>query len=200
MDDITIERSGSITRKLLMIFIPILVIVGFFAVTQIIIALNKKPEEKRRPFNPLAVLALNSLCQETGAYIVISSTHRHGYAKERISTFEQKFENTLNMLKTGMPELQNHIRLFLAPNDPHLQSWCTPYIKNYSRGEHIEHWLKIYKQYVKNFVIIDDENDMTESLMPHFVKINADIHGLAYFQLENYHQALDDGLISSILT
>lgn len=57
MDDIVIERSGGLTRKLLMIFIPILVIVGFFVVTQIIVALNKKPEEKRRPFNPLAVLA-----------------------------------------------------------------------------------------------------------------------------------------------
>lgn len=57
MDDITIERSGSFTRKALLILTPILIIVGFIVATQIIVFLNKKPEEKRRPFNPLAVLA-----------------------------------------------------------------------------------------------------------------------------------------------
>lgn len=57
MSEITVQRSGSLLRKLLVVGIPLLIVVAFFIVTQIIIAMNKKPEEKRRPFNPLAVLA-----------------------------------------------------------------------------------------------------------------------------------------------
>ncbi|WP_162143746.1 efflux RND transporter periplasmic adaptor subunit [Hellea balneolensis] len=44
-------------RKFLMIFIPIAIVLGFFVLTSIIIALNKKPEEKKRSFNTLAVIA-----------------------------------------------------------------------------------------------------------------------------------------------
>jgi len=51
------ERQGGLLRKILIIAVPILIVVGFFVVTNIIIALNKKPEEKKRPFNTLAVMA-----------------------------------------------------------------------------------------------------------------------------------------------
>lgn len=44
-------------RKLLIILVPILIILGFIIATQIIVALNKKPEEQRKPWTPLAVLA-----------------------------------------------------------------------------------------------------------------------------------------------
>lgn len=54
---VTSAKSGSKLRKFLVILVPILIVVGFVVITQIIIALNKKPEEKRRPYNPLAVLA-----------------------------------------------------------------------------------------------------------------------------------------------
>lgn len=50
-------KQGSFLRKFLVIMVPILIIVGFVVLTFVIIALNKKPEEKRKPFNPLAVLA-----------------------------------------------------------------------------------------------------------------------------------------------
>lgn len=53
----TVKRSGGFLRKFLMIFIPIAIILGFFIVTSVIIALNKKPEEKKRAFNTLAVIA-----------------------------------------------------------------------------------------------------------------------------------------------
>lgn len=52
-----VKRSGGILRKLLIIFIPILVVVGFIVLGAVVIALNKKPEEKKRAFNTLAVMA-----------------------------------------------------------------------------------------------------------------------------------------------
>lgn len=51
------DQDRSLLRTLLLIALPVLIIVGFVAVMMIVIALNEKPEEKRRPFNPLAVLA-----------------------------------------------------------------------------------------------------------------------------------------------
>lgn len=47
----------SLKRRLVLIFTPILIIVGFAVLMQVIIAMNKKPEEKKRPFNTLAVMA-----------------------------------------------------------------------------------------------------------------------------------------------
>ena len=53
----TVQRKGGFLRKFLMIVIPIAIVVGFIIATQVIIAMNKKPEEKKRPFNTLAVMA-----------------------------------------------------------------------------------------------------------------------------------------------
>ena len=53
----TVEKKSGFLRKFLMIFIPIAIVVGFVILTSIIIALNKKPEEKKRAFNTLAVIA-----------------------------------------------------------------------------------------------------------------------------------------------
>ena len=50
------EKKGFL-RKLLIILIPIGIVVLFAVATSVIIALNKKPEEKKRPFNTLAVMA-----------------------------------------------------------------------------------------------------------------------------------------------
>jgi RND family efflux transporter MFP subunit len=50
-------KKRGLLRKTLIVLTPILIVFGFIAATSIFIALNKKPEEKKRPFNPLAVLA-----------------------------------------------------------------------------------------------------------------------------------------------
>jgi len=52
-----VERNKGFVRKLLIVLIPILIIFGFIAVAAVIIKLNKKPEDKKRPFNTLAVMA-----------------------------------------------------------------------------------------------------------------------------------------------
>lgn len=51
------ERSGGVLRKVLVITIPILIIVGFVVATSVYIALTKEPKEKKRSFNTLAVIA-----------------------------------------------------------------------------------------------------------------------------------------------
>jgi len=53
----TVKRSGSFLRKFLIVLIPILIVVGFIALGLVAIALNKKPEQKKRAFNTLAVMA-----------------------------------------------------------------------------------------------------------------------------------------------
>ncbi|WP_409433086.1 efflux RND transporter periplasmic adaptor subunit [Litorimonas sp. RW-G-Af-16] len=50
-------QQGGVLRKILMIALPILIVIGFIVLTIVVIALNKKPEEKKRPFTPLAVMA-----------------------------------------------------------------------------------------------------------------------------------------------
>jgi RND family efflux transporter MFP subunit len=47
----------SVLGWILLIAIPILIIIGFFVVTQIVIKANKKPKERKRSFNTLSVLA-----------------------------------------------------------------------------------------------------------------------------------------------
>jgi len=54
---IGVEKTGGFLRKFLIIMLPILIIVGFVVLSSVIIKLNKKPEEKKRPFNTLAVIA-----------------------------------------------------------------------------------------------------------------------------------------------
>lgn len=53
----TAQRSGGFLRKLLIILVPILVVVGFIVLGAVVIAMNQKPEEKKRAFNTLAVMA-----------------------------------------------------------------------------------------------------------------------------------------------
>jgi len=54
---IGVKKKSSFIRRLLIILIPILIIIGFVVTTAVIIKLNEKPEEKKRPFNTLAVMA-----------------------------------------------------------------------------------------------------------------------------------------------
>lgn len=52
-----VERSGGLLRKLLVILIPLLIVVGFIVLTAVLIKLNEKPQVKQRSFKPLAVIA-----------------------------------------------------------------------------------------------------------------------------------------------
>lgn len=50
-------KKRGLLRKFLVIITPILIVLGFIMGTGAFIAMNKKPEEKKRPFNTLAVMA-----------------------------------------------------------------------------------------------------------------------------------------------
>ena len=51
------EKQGGFLRKLLVVAVPILIVVGFIVATSAYIGANKKPKEKKRAFNTLAVIA-----------------------------------------------------------------------------------------------------------------------------------------------
>ena len=51
------EKQGGFLRKLLVIAVPILIVVGFIVATSAYISANKKPKEKKKNFNTLAVIA-----------------------------------------------------------------------------------------------------------------------------------------------
>ena len=51
------EKQGGFLRKLLVIAVPILIVVGFVVATSAYISANKKPKEKKKNFNTLAVIA-----------------------------------------------------------------------------------------------------------------------------------------------
>jgi len=53
----TVKRSGGFLRKFLIVSVPLAILFLFVFATFGIIAANKKPEEKKRPFNTLAVIA-----------------------------------------------------------------------------------------------------------------------------------------------
>jgi len=51
------ERKSGLLRKFLVVAIPIAIIAGFFVLASVVIAMTKKPKEKKRNFNTLAVIA-----------------------------------------------------------------------------------------------------------------------------------------------
>ena len=51
------EKQGGFLRKLLVVAVPILIVAGFIVATSAYIGANKKPKEKKRAFNTLAVIA-----------------------------------------------------------------------------------------------------------------------------------------------
>ena len=51
------EKTGGFLRKFLIVMLPVVIILGFIVLSAAIIKLNKKPKEKKRPFNTLAVIA-----------------------------------------------------------------------------------------------------------------------------------------------
>jgi len=55
--DMSTGKSGGVLRKILVIFIPIAIIIGFILATSIIVKANEKPKEKKRKFNTFAVMA-----------------------------------------------------------------------------------------------------------------------------------------------
>ena len=56
-DSSAVRRSGGWRKKLLVILVPLLIVVGFIILTFALIAANQKPQVKQKSFKPLAVTA-----------------------------------------------------------------------------------------------------------------------------------------------
>ena len=100
--------------------------------------------------DPLCVDRINFLCDKFGAKIVVSSDWRI------VSDWQNRLE------KAGLKNIIDKTPITIFGQ----------YGKyNYTRGEEIQMWLDWHPG-VKNYVIIDDRNDMMGNQLDHFVKIN----------------------------
>lgn len=101
--------------------------------------------------DPLCVKRINLLCEKTGAKIVVSSDWR-------IAT---NWQNRLE--RAGLENIIDKTPITVFGQ----------YGKTYhfSRGEEIDMWLQWHPE-VKNYVIVDDREDMMEHQLDHFVKVN----------------------------
>ena len=107
----------------------------------------------------VAIANLNHLITKTGAKIVVSSTWRG-----------------------DDPFLQEVFAIVGIP----VYIGVTPYTVTRHRGMEIEYWLDKHPE-VENYVILDDDNDMLDKQLEHFVQTDAYKRGLS---LENVEQAI----------
>ena len=97
-------------------------------------------------FDPISVERIKKLVEEFSLQIVISSTWRYG-AVDRL-----------------MHELKNSKLIEYLYHD-----WFTPVIHPAHRGMEIKLWLDLHPE-VKDYIIIDDDENMLEEQMSRFVK------------------------------
>jgi hypothetical protein len=117
------------------------------------------PRGKRcRLADPVAVAALRRIIQQTGAYIVVSSTWRAGGI-----TFMR------DVLKTWGIRGARRLIIGLTPRLMSSPIKGSVLVEQKPRGAEIQAWLDQTKKSVESFVIIDDEGGMIH-LSPRLVK------------------------------
>lgn len=102
---------------------------------------------------PACVEFLNKLCNEEGlnnCRVVISSSWRNLFS---------------------ISEIVNHLKQARFNPDFIHHDWSTVSLFNGTRGDEIDEWLNRHPA-VKNFVIIDDDNDFLPSQLCHHVQTN----------------------------
>jgi hypothetical protein len=112
-------------------------------------------------FDPEAVKMIIKLVEDFSAKIVISSTWRFGAAQ--LLNIELK--------KSGLIKYLHN-------------EWETPQVYPNHRGTEIKMWLDKQTE-IGNYLILDDDNNLLEEQIPHFVQTNLQ-HGM---QAEHYYQA-----------
>lgn len=120
--------------------------------------------------DPLCVERINILCEKLSAKIVVSSDWRV------CTNWQSRLE------KAGLKNIIDKTPITI---------WGT-YGKTYhfTRGEEIQMWLEAHLS-VKNYVIIDDREDMCSYQINHFVKINP-YRGLTDEDLEKAFEILNN--------
>lgn len=100
------------------------------------------PNRYEEKFDEVAVQLIRTLCNNTKAVIVLSSTWRHG----------------LDLVAFG-----NKMKLPIIDKTPVTK------LSGY-RGEEIAMWLK--GKQIEKYAIVDDDSDMLKEQLPYFVKVN----------------------------
>lgn len=113
----------------------------------------------------IAIAKLNYLISQTDAKIVVSSCWR-----------------------ADDPELQE---LFSIVGIPHYID-ITPYHDTRHRGTEVQQWLDKHPE-VENYVIIDDDDDMLDKQLDHFVRTDAYKRGLSDENVEKAIKILNNG-------
>ena len=106
--------------------------------------------------NPDKIKWIKKIVDETGAKIVVSSSWRS-------STVEKTKDIILDRPKRCP---KNEMLLWLVDNIYDVTPWCG---LGGGRGGEIQKWLNEHPE-VKNYVILDDDSDMWDSQLYHFVE------------------------------
>lgn len=109
------------------------------------------------PLDPVCVFELNRVIEQTGAFIVLSSSWRG------IEDHEDRLAS-IGVLNRCHP----HYRT------PHHGTPDKPYI---NRGTEIKDWLSDHPA-VDRYAIVDDDSDMLEEQMPFYVRTSFELGGL----------------------
>lgn len=106
--------------------------------------------------DPVAVHAINSLCERSNAKIVISSSWR-GWMPVR----------AMKAILSGAGIRQDYF--FFDKEDLQDAGFFTPKM-GHSRGEQIQHWINNHYKELTNYLILDDDSDMLDEQIDHFVQ------------------------------
>ena len=116
----------------------------------------------KRHFDPEPVELFNILIRETKAKVVISSSWRTGRSVEELQAIfdEVGIEATVVGRIGELGDIET------------------------LRGQVIERFMEKHGEHIRNYVIIDDHNDMMDHQLPHFVKTDKLKRGFSYADLQ----------------
>lgn len=103
---------------------------------------------------------LSKFCKKYKIYIVITSSWRHFYFDD---TIKDLTKNKYKKLHPLIPYIIGQTpRLYKEKENGGSEQLC--------RGEEIKYYIDTYN--IKNYVILDDDSDMLEEQMTHFIHID----------------------------
>ena len=101
---------------------------------------------------------LSNFCKKYKIYIVISSSWRHFYFDD---TIKDLTKNKYKKLHPLMPYIIGQTpRLYKEKENGSSEQLC--------RGDEIQYYIDTYN--IKNYVILDDDSDMLDSQLEHFIQ------------------------------